>query len=856
MQTVLGPGALLRPGEPGEGDGGPSGGGPGEVPPRHHPLVRRLTPDTLAAAATVLVVLGATLFVIWQLHPFALLFNGNMDDGGDNAGHVAAPYFLIHNLLPQGRVTGWYPGWLDGMPLYVFYFPLPALLVALFNTVMPYAEAFKLVTVAGSVLLPGAAYLCGRCARLRRPIPALMAVATVPFLFNTSYTIDGGNLASTLAGEFSFSLSIAFGLVFLGLVAGGLENGRRRGLAALMFALTVLCHVVPALFFAFGAVVLTVSYLDWRRIKFLAPVGIVGAMLAGFWLVPFALDNRYSSSLNYQRVSNIFSSMFPVSQLWLLVLAGVGCVLAIVLRDRFAIVLGVMTGASWLGFTFLPSGEIYNARWLPFWFLCAALLAAYALGELTRLILDLLEIDRWHELISSLLYAAAALVVVGVPLGIFQRVGTDVGLGRLGLNSGATSFVPGWISWNYTGFQSRQGWSSYQDILKLLGKAQKEYGCGRLEYEYTSAGTNWWGSTEGFMALPLYTNDCFQPTEGLYFESSTTTPFHFLDQTEFTSAPSQADVGLPYGTYNVADGVLHSQLMGVHYYLAESETSELAADNDPNLIYVGSAPGVPTANTVGNKTVTDATPFKLYYVKDAPLVAPLAYEPVVEAGMSAPAWLSLGIKWYQGEQYWPVPVTLGGPASWPHPKPGTVVAPRSAVAIDPTTVSHIVMTDHSISFDVARTGAPVVVKIPYFPNWQASGAEGPWEATPNLMVVVPTSHHVVLSYGYSHADIIGYTATGLGIILLIYLCYAPPPRYRQRRKRATLAGGASGAGSGYPWPDGGYPSPEGVAPRAGADGHGRAMASSPAPTSEPMLLPPPPEGAVTETDPPPGDAED
>ena len=35
-----------------------------------------------------------------------------------------------------------------------------------------------------------------------------MAVATLPFLFNTSYTIEGGNLTSTLAGEFSFSLAL------------------------------------------------------------------------------------------------------------------------------------------------------------------------------------------------------------------------------------------------------------------------------------------------------------------------------------------------------------------------------------------------------------------------------------------------------------------------------------------------------------------------------------------------------------------------------------------------------------------------------------------------------------------------
>ena len=129
-----------------------------------------------------------------------------MDVGGDNAGHIVTPYFLIHDLLPQGRITGWDPQWFEGFPLYVFYFPLPALFVAVFSVVFPYAVAFKLVTVLGPVTLPVAAWAFGRLADFKRPVPALMAMATLPFLFNTSYTIEGGNLTSTLAGEFSYGL--------------------------------------------------------------------------------------------------------------------------------------------------------------------------------------------------------------------------------------------------------------------------------------------------------------------------------------------------------------------------------------------------------------------------------------------------------------------------------------------------------------------------------------------------------------------------------------------------------------------------------------------------------------------------
>ena len=65
------------------------------------------------------------------------------------------------------------------------------------------------------------------------------------------------------------------------------------------------------------------------------------------------------------------------------------------------------------------------------------------------------------------------------------------------------------------------------------------------------------------------------------------------------------------------------------------------------------------------------------------------------------------------------------------------------------------MTDDRISFDVDRTGSPVLVKTSYFPNWQATGANGPWRVAPNLMVVVPTSRHVELHYGFTPVDNLG-----------------------------------------------------------------------------------------------------
>ncbi|MGH9062182.1 MAG: hypothetical protein ACRDZY_22135, partial [Acidimicrobiales bacterium] len=215
---------------------------------------RRLTP---ASVVGFLVVAGVVAFVVWQLQP-SLLLSNTTTAGGDTGAHVALPAFMRDHLLPHGRLTGWSPWWYDGYPQFTFYFPLPSLFVVILNLVMPYNIAFKLITVAGSITLPVAAWAFGRLAGMRRPGPVCLAVATLPFLFDRSFTIYGGNLASTMAGEFAFSLSLSVGLVFLGVVARGLDTGKRRALAAVLLAITALCHMVPTIFVVVGAVVLTV----------------------------------------------------------------------------------------------------------------------------------------------------------------------------------------------------------------------------------------------------------------------------------------------------------------------------------------------------------------------------------------------------------------------------------------------------------------------------------------------------------------------------------------------------------------------------------------------------------------------
>ncbi len=174
---------------------------------------------------TIASVIAVTLS---QLHPGMLLTN-TTTTGGDTGAHIAMPKFL-ETLLSHGHLTGWDPGWYDGFPLYTFYFTIPDLFIAIGGWLIPYGVAFKLGTILGSVLLPICAWACGRFFRLRAPLPTLLAAATLPFLFDYTFTIYGGNLFSTLAGEYAYSFSLSLAVLFLGLFACAVREGRYRGL--------------------------------------------------------------------------------------------------------------------------------------------------------------------------------------------------------------------------------------------------------------------------------------------------------------------------------------------------------------------------------------------------------------------------------------------------------------------------------------------------------------------------------------------------------------------------------------------------------------------------------------------------
>jgi len=756
--------------------------------------------------------------VVWALHP-NLVFSSTLLTGGDTGAHVALADFLRtqHTIF---NFTPWYPGWFAGMPAYTYYFVLPDLLAAWASHLIGFAVAFKLTTILGSLLTPIAAYVMARFFRAPRPVPLALAFSTLPFLFDASFTIDGGNLYSTMAGEYAFSLSLALSMLTIGLFARGVRTGRGYWLSALALSATLASHVLPWFFAIVAAGVLVIFELLQRRgigdprtrdvvkgdfarpFRFALGAGLLSGALSAWWLLPFVTEQSLTNSMGYvnDNVSAphaIFttlgwftSSGAAAGDRWVIVMAGVAIVAAFFVFDRLGMVLATLTVFSLAAFVLDPQSVIWNERLVPFWFLTIHLSAGWLVGYVAWRFIEhrpsarrlralryreaehVIHLDETRQGDEEFLGDEVLEYAVGgdelseavslasddealatrravrrrrasVAVAVLGLASTVPGLivplaNRLHLST-AGNQVTSWSQWNYSGYQSKAAWPEYHDLIDTMSRVSKRYGCGRAMWEY-SASENRFGTPMALMLLPYWTNNCVSSMEGLYFESSATTPYHFLNQSQLSVAPSDPQVGLNYPGLNVAAGVRHLQQLGVRYYLAFSPSIITQASRDPQLRLVATTKNWPSPGAQ----------WRVYLIRHSPLVEGLRHLPNVVANVSARvAWLNANVTWWLRPTLQDVYGAESGPANWP--RAASITSMSTSATLATLRVSAIKEQSQSLSFHVSRVGVPVLVKISYFPRWHATGASGPYRVSPNLMVVVPNEKNVTLTYGSTAA---------------------------------------------------------------------------------------------------------
>jgi hypothetical protein len=728
-----------------------------------------------------LTVLGVSLAVLAVLNPW-LIVEANTPSGGDMGAHVLAPAYLRDVLLPSGRILGWSNSWFAGFPAFYFYFPLPSLFIVALDLVLPYGVAFKIVTVLGLCGLAPAMFFFTRSIGFPRSVAAVAAAGAAPFAFMESYSIYGGNIASTLAGEFSYSWSFALGLVYLGFLIKAIQEDRRWvPWAAGAFALTALSHILTTLVL----VVASLAVLVWKGAPRIALRTWVWAFaLAGWWAVPLVARIGLTSDMSWTPLTR-WEEVFP-AELWLLLLpAAAGAVWAwrrtvkvtpLLVATLLPIVYYPLPTLLPEAFPDLFGGDrwkLWNGRLLPYWYFGVTFFAALAAGGVaawaSRRLPEL--IDRWwargfavvvggaatglvagSELPGWAAILVATLFAAGVGISLLWTgpvearatlTAVAAGVVALGGLAGVT-FVDGWAAWNYSGYEGKAGWPEYQALMATVDGLPP----GRIQWEANND-LDKYGTPMALMLFP-YWSAGHPSMEGLFFESSLTTPFHFLNAGEMSYRPSNPIPGLDYRTFQFDRGLRHLAVFGVRYYVAFTEEAKEAADGHPELT-----------------RVAESAPFAVYELPPNDLVEVARYQPAVfdpaAATTSAPAgdFDDFALDWYGDLELLDRWAVVDGPAEWPRV---AAAADLPVASLDQTgVVSDVVVEDHRVSFRTTAVGVPHLVKVSYFPNWRADGAEGPWHATPSLMVVVPTQEQVVLEFGRTWAEWAGIALTLLGL---------------------------------------------------------------------------------------------
>ncbi len=523
-------------------------------------------------------------------------------------------------------------------------------------------------------------------------------------------------------------------------------------------------------------------YARRASLRWVLTVAPVAGLLGAFWALPFVWRRSYMNDMGWEKIqpwsnyglwttdwwARVGDSLWPWDNrvAWLLALVGVAG--GIAGRKRPHLFLAIMTVLAGVAFVLLPQGRLWNARLLPFYYLCTYLLAALGVVEVVRALVARFAArpprDPAHGAAGGAGGRRAAHVGVRVGMALrtlpFGHTDSANQYHWMGLTSREDNFVDGWARWNFTGYEGRKptadggGYHEYRDLIETMKAVGAEEGCGRAMWEYEPELVRY-GTPMALMLLPHWTNGCIGSMEGLYFESSATTPFHFLNQSELSAVPSRAQRDLPYGPLDVARGVEHLQLMGVKYYLTTSQTARDQAGDVEDLTEVASS-----------------GPWTVYEVAGSELVAPLANQPAVltDVGQGQGEWLEPAVEWYLDAPSHDVLLAADGPPEWPRIEAGE---DPPSVPVEPVEVTNIEAGDDRISFDVDQVGQPVLVRASYFPNWDVSGAEGPYRVAPNLMVVVPTDTHVELHYGWTPIDLFAWFLTLLGIGGVVLLARRP-----------------------------------------------------------------------------------
>jgi len=711
------------------------------------------------------VALGSLLIIFLRIE---LVFSDLLPTGGDMGAHIVPTKFFVTELFNNFKLSGWSQDWFAGYPVYYFYFPLPPIITSLLNFIFPFSISFKTMVLISQVLLVVSIEMLMR--KNSREFSFYGFGVGLLYLLTESFTIFGGNLASSLAGQYSFTYSIAFGnLSIFYLVKSKYKYSIE--IAALLIGLSVLSHLIPFMIylpiFAFYFVKSDIKiYKKISAFLFFLFVAVRFSIVL-FLNLEFTTNMTYTP---YTQLSDLIKSdMLPLvigTAIYIISSKSKTSLKAISGFEIYLLFISIYL------FFYGPESALWNGRIVPFFNLGIIILffnlLHFDIKTLTKkiqgkypLLLFILLINsyfmylyysKWGNTYSITTISVILIVLFMFLISINSRnflFYTTI----VSLTFGTLSYLPHWLNWNFSGYESKSNWTDITSLYEGLDTLEP----GRIMWEPNSD-LNKYGTPMVLMTIPIFTDH--QSVEGLYFDSSITTPFHFLTVSGVAERPSNPVGGLTYINGEFDKGFRLMEDLGVDYFIAYTSSIKDKANKDENFNFLFSNEvfNVYSINTEKVELVGDNL-----YIFESPDFYERLRNAVLRSG-SEQSFFESAYKNFKDELNYKIIENYDESYADPSDKNTTLL------------ISDLNIQNELITFKTNKPNQLHLIKVSYFPNWKIKNGYGPFRISPSFMAVIPKDEFVEIKFESSKTE----KALNLLSILTLFGALLITYKYKKR----------------------------------------------------------------------------
>ena len=714
----------------------------------------RFMAATPAWSGEVLVTLAGAMLIALALG-IGFLNSDNWPSGGDSASHLLYVWLYAEELFFSGHITPWMPEVFGGLPFLSYYFPLPYIVMAMLSQLLGVASAFKWGAFLAAMILPGAVYAASRhWLKFSWPAALFGALGALAFLMHEQNSIWGGNLLSTLAGEFSYSYSVLFAVLALIAWSRAVSQGKGWILAGLLEAACGFSHGFPLLVAGFSTAFLLLDISMFKRTFGLLVRGhLLAFCLLGGWLWPMMEMHGITIPNDAAFPLSDWRDLLPAT-LWPVLAAGVlGLTLLLFPSVRrswgvqqIRVVALFASGAGLSAIAFIAGDQmgLADIRFFPLTWVLGAIACGWLFGQALAFVGSSASGEA-----KLMLLAARGLFAAAVCLGLLGWIASKV------------HSAPDWGLWNHSGLDAKP---QFYNLSKLFPAMSGDLWSPRLLFEHDPA-NNDIGSTRTLEALSMFLNH--RPVlEGLYMESAILGPAIYMLQSEVSEHPSSPLVRFPSASLDPQFAARHMQSLHSDTLLLRSAGAKFAIE----------------ASGLFEK-IAESPPFAVYKLRqfDSHL-AQVVTQPL--RILPQKDWMQDSFDWFRTrsrfESYQPV---------YPVNSEKFAASIKPVVGRPPQVVEKL-LSRHEFIFQTEAIGQPHLIKIAYHPRWHLQSKGSLSIAAPGFMLVVPEEREIRLVYGHTLIGNLGMAAT---VGALLYLLFLGWRRYTGRVPQIARQEESSGA---------------------------------------------------------------